>query len=78
MDTAIVVNAQTGQQISPPVQFVRIPVEGEFISAPPNMFTVVRVVHGWMNGPNAVAAVHVAPAQSHPANATIAGHVSPF
>lgn len=39
MDMAVVVNAQTGAQMSPPVQFVRIPVPGEFISAPPTRAT---------------------------------------
>jgi len=31
-----------------------------------------------MNGPNPVAAVHVAPVQNHPVNIAMAGHVSPF
>jgi hypothetical protein len=78
MDTAFIVDAQTGAQMGPPVQFLRIPVPGELISAPPKMYTVVRVMHGWMNGPNPVAAVHVALAQGHPTGAAMAGHVSPF
>jgi hypothetical protein len=78
MDSVFVVNAQTGQQMGPPAQFLRVPGPGELIWAPPNMYSVVRVVHSWMNGPNPVAAVHVAPAQSHPTTAAMAGHVSPF
>ena len=80
MDIAFVVNAQTGASMSPqPVQFLRIPVPGELVFAAPNMYSVVRVVHSWSNGPNPVAAVHLTPAQPHAASAsTLAGHVNPF
>ena len=77
MDFALVVNAVTGQLMSPrPVQFVRIPVPGELVSVPPNALNVVRVVHGWL-GPNPTVWLHVSGggALSGPAKT---GHTSPF
>lgn len=78
MDNALIINAHSGQRLSPPVQFQRIPMAGEFIWAPPRMFSVVRVVHGWANGPNPMASVHVELAPNHRTAGTTAGHISPF
>lgn len=80
MDNAYIVNAQTGQQMGRPVQFLRIPAVGELIWAPPQMYSVVRIVHGWLGGPSPapVAAVHVAPATNLQANAATTRQVSPF
>jgi len=78
MEMAIVVDAKTGKALGPQVQFVRVPVPGEFLSAPPNLLKVTHVVHAWMAGGAPFATVHVEPAQSHPAAAPEASHTNPF
>ena len=77
MESAFVRNASTHQLLKQQaVEFVRVPVVGEVIAAPPQMWSVVRVVHGW-NGPNgAVLEVWVTPAA--PLTAPTPDHVSPF
>ena len=62
MDLVVVMNAANNTPMGQPVEFLRVPVVGEYISGPPNMYEVVRVMHGWANG-GPVAAVYVAPPQ---------------
>ena len=76
MDAAYVRNAMTGALVAPgPVQFVRLPVSGEFAFAPPNTWSVVRVVHGW-NASGPIAEIHVSPGAPHAA--AFDSQISPF
>jgi hypothetical protein len=59
MDSAYVRNETSGVLLSPnPVAFVRLPIAGDLLYAPPGAWAVVRLIHGW-NGPTPVAEVRV-------------------
>jgi hypothetical protein len=72
MDSAYLRNAETGQFFAQqPVPFVRLPAVGELISVPPQMWSVVRVVHLWTAPNNPAVEVDVSPV---PATAAAASH----
>jgi hypothetical protein len=59
MDSAYVRNEVTQALLSPQqIPFIRLPVAGDVIYAPPTAWSVVRVIHGW-SGAVPVAEVHV-------------------
>lgn len=76
MELAYVRNAINGLPMSQlPIQFVRLPVAGDFVFVPPNSWLVVRVIHFWNNtGP--ACEVQVEPANAH--LPTSNSHVAPF
>lgn len=76
MELAYVRNALDGKLMSQlPIQFVRLPVAGDFVFVPPNFWSVIRVIHFWNNaGP--ACEVQVEPANAHlPVSNS---HVTPF
>ena len=76
MEVAYVRNALDGSLMHQlPIQFLRLPVAGDFIFVPPNSWRVVHVFHFWNNtGP--AFEIQVEPVNAHlPASN---GHIAPF
>ena len=74
-ETAFIRDEVTGTLLAngSSIQFVRLPIVGEFLfSAPTSYWRVTKVIHGWNNSGVAASEVHVSiasaigPASEHP------------